>query len=181
MTPNELNTLDDVAYGLLFDVRRSVRYHDKRAAFFERLHRVGAALTILLAGSVLFDLARPGNTPWWMLGLALLASLLSVLDLVFGLSRYAQTHRELQRRFALLERTMVAGPSTGPCWAGYLSERLLIELDEPSVYKMLDTLCHNEMLLALGHARSGGHYVKVSWWQSATCQIWPWSGAFARA
>jgi len=32
-------------------VRRSIRYHDRRRAFFETLHRLTGALTVLLASA----------------------------------------------------------------------------------------------------------------------------------
>lgn len=179
MTPAELASLPDTSYNLLFDVRRSVRYHDKRAAFFERGHRITNALTILLAGSVLFDIARPGETPVWMLALALVGSLLAVADLVIGFAKMGNQHRDLQRRFADLERRMIVGPAQGDCWAGYNSERLLIEMDEPTVYTVLDTICRNELLKASGFDSQSGHYVHVSAWQRITCQLWPWSGSFA--
>ncbi len=181
MTPSELANLHDDAYSLLFDVRRSVRYHDKRAAFFERSHRVTNALTILLAGSVLFDIARPGETPWWMLALALAGSLSAVVDLVAGLAKMGNQHRDLQRRFSELERRMIIGPSQVECWTGYHEERLLIEMDEPTVYTVLDTICRNELLKANGFDRQSGHYVPVSAWQRLTCHLWPWSDAFATA
>jgi hypothetical protein len=48
-----IEDMTDAQYGLLFDVRRSIRYHDRRRAFFETLHRITSALTILLVGWVL--------------------------------------------------------------------------------------------------------------------------------
>lgn len=179
MTADDLESMNDAAYGLLFDVRRSVRYHDKRAAFFDRMHRVTNALTILLAGSVVFDIARPGNTPTWMQSLALAGALMSVADLVVGWSKSANVHGDLKRRFAELERRMMLGPVQGECWVQYQADRLLIEMDEPAVYKMLDTLCHNELLHASGFERSAGHHKTITTWQRLTCHLWPWTGSFA--
>ena len=181
MTPAELDQLPNSAYSLLFDVRRSVRYHDKRASFFERCHRTTNMLAILLAGSVLFDIARPGNTPWWMQALALFGALLSATDLVTGFAKTGNLHRDLLRRFAELERRMIAGPAEGDCWTQYSAERLLIEMDEPTVYIALDTICRNELLTASGFKKGSEHYVAVSKWQHFTCQLWPWSGASSHA
>lgn len=181
MTPSEMSALDHQAYGFLFDVRRSVRYHDKRAAFFERTHRLNSAFTILLSSSVVFDIARPGDTSPWLIALALAAALLSVVDLVVGLSKMGSQHRDLQRRFAELERRIITGPVQGECWTQYHAERLLIEMDEPTPYVMLDTICHNELLHAQGFAKDDNRRVSVSWWQRTTCQLWPWTDAFARA
>ena len=81
-------------YDVLFAVRRSIRYHDRRRAFFDLLHRISAGLTVLLAGSVLFDLARPGDANLWMTLLAVMAALLAAWDIVIGYTGRANLHLE---------------------------------------------------------------------------------------
>ncbi len=172
MTPVEPANLDLEAKGLLFDVRRSIRYHDKRAAFFERTHRVTNATTILLASSVLFEIAYPDNKPnCWMQALALAGSFLAVLDLVVGLSVMGNKHRDLQRRFAMLEISLMADPKHVKL-SKHQQERLLIEIDEPSPYVALDSICRNELLRAMGE-KTG--YVEVRWWHRLTCHLWTWT------
>lgn len=175
-----LKKLDDASYQLLFDVRRSVRYHDKRAYFLNMVSYFGVLLTCFgIAGSCVagFSASRDGVILLFMYFLlALSGELVRVSTYKRGV-----LHTSFKFRFAWLERRIVTGPAQGDCWAEYHSERLSIEMYEPTPYKILDTLCHNELLRAEGFKRESKHYVKVGWWQSLTCQLWPWSDAFTHA
>lgn len=172
-----LADLSHSQYGVLFDVRRSVRYHDRRRAYFERLHQITGGLTVLLAGSVLFDLARPGTTPIWMTALAVAAALLSAWDIVVGYASKANLHRDLRARFVALEMQMLSGGADDATWGCHQQERLRIEQDEPPIYRVLDSLCHNELLAAEGFDREGNgksHFVTLSRWQKVTRHLFHW-------
>ena len=147
MTRSEMT---DAQYALYFDVRRSIRYHDRRSAFFERMHQLTGVLTVLLAGSVLFDIARPGDNPAWLLALAAIAALFSAFDIVIGYAAKAGQHRDLKARFAALEIAIVTGNADAATWQAHHTERLRIEQDEPPIYRALDLLCHNELMRAEG-------------------------------
>lgn len=169
--------LDNDQYGLLFDVRRSIRYHDRRRGFFERLHRLTSVLTILMAGSVLYDLGKTGETAAWLVGLSAAAALLAALDMVVGYSTWATRHQELKGRFAALEIDMLRGDSEAATWNEYRLQRLQIERDEPPVYRALDLLCHDELLVAEGvtRANSADQFSDVGSWQRWTSQFWHWA------
>jgi len=165
-------------YGFLFDVRRSIRYHDRRRAFFERLHQITGGLTVLLAGSVLFDIARPGDSPWWLLAIAAVAALLSAWDIVVGYASKATLHRDLKGRFCELEAKIFVGDAAADTWASYRAARLRIEQDEPPIYRALDLLCHNELLLAEGYGRDGDdgkHFVTVPGFKRLTSHFIHWA------
>jgi hypothetical protein len=168
--------LSDDNYGLLFDVRRSIRYHDRRVAFYERFHQITSLLTILMAGSVLFDLARPGETPGWLMTVAVVAALLAAFDMVVGYSRRATLHSQLRERFARLEIEIVIGPKDGDVWSKYVHERLLIEKDEPTPYHVVDALCRNEVLVAQGFTKKkdSDQFVQTKWYQRWTAHLFHW-------
>lgn len=176
MNPQCLLDLSDDKYGLLFDVRRSVRYHDRRRAFYELLHWITGLLTILMAGSVLFDLAKPGNTAWWLIGLSVVAALMAAMDMVVGYNKRANLHGNLRERFALLEIAMIDGDTLDATWQQYQRTRLQIEKDEPAVYKIVDLLCHNELLVSEGVTRDKepGRFAKMAWYHVWTSHIWRW-------
>lgn len=155
-------------HGVLFGVRRSSRYHERRMAHFERLHRATNAVTILLAGVVLLEVAG-SIVPTPIRVLAVLGALLSTLDLVIGFAKSADRHRDLKRRFVLLEREIVLGRPTTDC----VAMRLEIESDEPAKYFALDILVHNELCLSLGpHYRDSVR--DIGWWAGSTAQWWRW-------
>lgn len=166
--------MSDEQYGLLFDVLRSIRYHDRRRAFFDVLHRSNSALVILLAGSVVFDLAKPGESPWWMVALALVASLLSIMDLVIGYSTASNRHSDLKRRFAELEIAIRSGGEDELTWASHHTVRVRIEQDEPPIYRVLDLLCYQEVCRSLGmYDRADS--IEVCWFKRLTRHLHHWS------
>lgn len=139
---------------LLFGVRRSVRYHRRRERFLDSAHNLGALATAL-AGSatVVTLLAELG--PRVVLVAAALTAVAGAIELVFGLAKGARLHSELARDFIGLEQNLVrAGPglSTGAL-NRFQARRLEIEEREPPALRVLDTLCHNELLRALGYPK----------------------------
>ena len=163
--------MSDEQYGLFFGIRRSIRYHDRRVAFYTGMHHLTGVLTVLLAGSVLFDVARPGNNPSWLIILALLAAVLSAIDVVVGYAAKSGLHRDLKRDFNALEARIVL--ETDGDWDQYRVERLRIEQNEPPIYQALDLLCHNEVLRSDG--AEGKYYVTMTWWQQMTRHIFHWA------
>lgn len=176
MNLQQLLQLSNEQYGLLFDVRRAIRYHDRRRSFYEQLHHLTSLLTILMAGSVLFDLAKKAETADWLIWVSVAAALLAAIDMVIGYSKHASLHSSLRERFANLEIEMVSGPDDGDCWLGYHKERLLIEKDEPAIYQVLDGLCRNELLVAEGFSKKDTpeHFFKSGFWQRWTAQLFRW-------
>ena len=151
--------LDEEYRMLLFGVRRSVRYHLRRRRFYERFRDAallvaaasgsaavaafGSELTARLADSV--EVAVPAAV-----------AVMALAYLVVRSLRKARLHTDLGRRFIALERRLVAAGSS-PSEAALVEatqERLTIESDEPPVLRVLDTLCHNELLRAMGYPRS---------------------------
>lgn len=174
-----LKELSDQQYGLLFDVRRSIRYHDLRSGFFDRLHQLTGGLTVLLSGSVIFDLARPGETSAWMLAIATIAALLSAWDIVVGYASKAGLHRDLKARFFALEIAIVSGDTSAETWNRHQVERLSIERDEPPIYRVLDLICHNQLMRAEGfdpqdRKRGANHFAKITPFQRITRHVFHW-------
>ena len=169
--------MSDDQYRIFFAVCRSVRYHDRRRAFFEQLHRISAGLTVLLAGSVLFELSRPGESAWWITCIALAAALLAAFDIVIGYAFRANLHFDLKRRFGELEMAVVSGDNNDEIWKRHQLERLRIEQDEPAIFRALDVLCHNELLRAQGVGRGEEGktgFIELSRWKRWTCHFLPW-------
>src|SRR5690554_1801492 len=102
------NELSDDQRDLLFDVQRSIRYHDRRLAFFDRLHRVTLVLTVLLAGYVLVEASTTAPTPAWVVMLSVVAAIMALIDVVTNYSAKAELHRLLKTRFIQLEMEIVA-------------------------------------------------------------------------
>ncbi len=176
-------SLEDRWVGLLFGIRRSIRYHSRRESFFSRLHKSNAFLNVILgtatAAAVLKTVSAQWS-PWFSLSRALAITCLSALDLVFGFADKARQHSELRRRFTDIERCMI-GAADEKQLKTCVKDRLSIEASEPPKMFALDVLCHNELLRAEGYDRNdpdeAKEYWKVSGWQRLTANVWPWEGA----
>ena len=157
-------------YGkLLFGVRRSVRYHNRRRLFFDRLHKFATFLSALAGtatvASVLAKLPAP-----WTIAFALIVAVFSIMDLVVGTAQAARLHNDLAKRFIELEKALIALKDPTPeDIAGLTAQRLDIEADEPPPLKVLDSICHNELLRALGYPEQ--YFVKIRWYQRLLSQF----------
>ena len=167
----------DEAHRLLFGIQRSARYHDRRRAFFDLLHHITNVVTILLSGVVLMDLAGT-SVPDSFKASAAIAAILSAFDLVIGFSRRAAEHRDFKRQFIELERKMLSARSSED-FESIVSARLAVEADEPAVFRALDGLCHNELMIAHGHSQTdpvdAAHFANIPLPVRWTANLFKWS------
>jgi len=136
-------------YQLLWAVDKSARYHHRRQAFFERWHRVTAALGIFFGTSAAAT-ALNGVGHHLTFISALIVAVASTIDLVVGTAPAARDHAELRHRFLLLQ-IQIERSSEVPEELevqDWKRERLTIEADEPPIYVALDLLCENEVAMA---------------------------------
>lgn len=161
------NSHDDY-HNLLFGVRRSVRYHNRRRRFFTALHKLQVVCSLFLASVAVMAFAEAIGNEWprWAKALpAALVSVLTALDLVFGWVDKTWLHADLERQFIELERQLEAARDnpTAELIVQMTDRRLDIERQEPPVLRVLDTLCHNDLAHAMGHGAE--QQVRVGFWQ----------------
>lgn len=162
--------LDEPTYTLLFGVRRSVRYHLHRRRFCERW----SALTIIIgvvggtaaSSTAAVDTLKPDWLPILFGGLVALAS---IGALAFGTTRLANLHTELAREFVDLESRFDLSQSLSAQQLNeFTRERLRIEAKEPPVLRLLDLMCHFEILKSLGDVRE---LPRLRPWPRATIHV----------
>ena len=160
--------MDNSHHNLLFGIRKSVRYHDRRRSFFLTLHTLVMLVTLLTSSGyvVAFATEVAGRLPYWVnvTSMALVAFLVG-LDVVVGFARKATIHNDLKRRFIQLEQQLelVRNNHTPEDIARLTNERLNIESDEPPVKHALNLICHNELMRAMGYKEE--EQVKINWLQ----------------
>jgi hypothetical protein len=172
--------------GLLFDVQRSIRYHDRRVAHFDKLHKATNVFTILISGVVILDVFTPFTSPsldvdgqssalsLWVKIFAAIAALFSAFDLVVGFGHRANEHRDLKRKFCVLEREVISA-STPESIQDAQIKRSEIEAEEPPIFRALDAMCYNEMIIAQGHSTTSEHFHKVTRFKRLTANWLRWS------
>jgi hypothetical protein len=151
------------AWKLTFRVDKSMRYHQRRRAFFDRCHR-WVMFAVILSGSAAFaDLVDPAYA-------AAAGALLAALDLTLGFGMRARDHQLLYQRFAELHRKLRGRPDLpGQEVAALRDECLAIEADEPPVMVALEVDCHNETARAWGTANP--EMPVLSGWQRLTMHL----------
>ena len=134
--------LDEQINKLNFSVELSMRYHQRRRAFFERNHNI-IMFFIIVLGSAAFSSIFDDWQRLLTAGVALLAA----GDLVWKPSHRSRDHEVLFRRFSHLAADLRTGESNEANYRRWKKERIEIELDEPPVYRALANDCHNEVTL----------------------------------
>jgi len=155
---------------LLFAVRRSVRYHRRRQRFLEGVNRV-IRIVLLLSGfgTITVVTAKLGES--WTLACAFVIAVVTAIDLVTGVGKSASLHGVLAGSFLALEREMIqAGDeSSDKSVREFMARRLEIEADEPAILRVLDCMCHNDLLRAMGY--DDQEYADIPWWQRLLAHV----------
>lgn len=145
---------------LLFQVRISRRYHNKRRGFLEAVNRSASALAIIVGSAAATAIFAGVFSPILVM-LAFISAVLSSLDLAFGVGAKAALHSELWRRFTNLEQQMLGGNYNAII--AFRQERLSIESDEPAELRVLTNLCYNEQCVSEGMEQRD--QVHIKWYQ----------------
>lgn len=145
--------LDERTYDLLFGIRRSVRYHNHRRRFYEIWNSTTVTIGVLGGSSAAtaFLAELPSGWEWLPALFAGIVAVLSALDLSIGTARRADSHADLSRQFIVLEQKFAHGRSLEDGeHEEIVRSRLDIEASEPTPLRLLDVMCHFELLRALG-------------------------------
>ena len=149
-----------------FAIDKSLRYHQRRRAHYERLHRLVMFGVILSGSAALGDVFAEPKC------FALLGTILATLDLVFGFSMKARDHVMLYSDFtALLIEIRTAVKPTERLLGEWDRRRLEIEAKEPPIFWAVEASCDNEVTLARGQEASGlvklgrRHLLLMHWWR----------------
>jgi len=148
---------------LLWSTQLSVRYHNHRIRFYDGIHMLSTFIMILLgSGTVIFALKNMDTVLVMFAGL--LVTFFSTLDLMWGTTKKSRFHYDLSKRFINLEREIIRIEDGD--LAQITDQRLLIEMEEPPVLRVLYDYCYNEMLQMKGTEE--GNILKFKWYHRLT-------------
>lgn len=163
--------LTDEWHALLFDVRRSVRYHNRRRAFYDRLDQISNMLSVMLGSTAIYGVLEQSWKTIALVALGLVTGL-SAINLVLASSQRARLHFDLVRRFVELEKMMVKAVPSKESLSEFTEARLTIEMDEPPVLRVLDALCYNEQARSMGYSDS--YLAQIGWFQRQLAPFIDW-------
>ena len=155
-------SLDQRWHDLLFAVRKSVRYHERRQRFFMSCNRFVSFVTAASGTSAVVTLLNDADKGV-VLAIALLITLAGLLDLVFGTARRISEHGNLAREFVALERRMTLTETSSEALRELTAARLEVEEREPPILRVLNVLSHNDVMRSMGYPPS--QWARVTPWQ----------------
>ena len=149
--PNQ--ALKDRFNDLLFSVRRSIRYHNRRRSHYDRFRKFNTIISVIGGSAVIAAiLGKAGSI--WPLTFSAIVAISAAIDLVINSSQMARFHHDLARKYFEIEKEMVScGQATEDQVINWTERRLTIEAEEPPVLHVLNTICHNELCRALGYGK----------------------------
>lgn len=166
------NAFEDF-HDLLFRVRRSIRYHGYRRKFFDQIG-VSVTAASFIFGSATVAAAIGSKWPVVAAYCGAIITALATLSMVFRVNEKARHHFDLGKRFGEIEKTMLRkGEVTASDVREWMAEVLSIEMEEPPIKRVLDTICHNELIRA--YDLDPNYYVRVGWFQRFVKQWVDWS------
>ncbi|WP_375738048.1 hypothetical protein [Pseudomonas boanensis] len=180
----------DELHELRFYVRRNIRYHLRRFAFFTKWSRLTAFLGVLFGSAAAATLMAKAPAEVTAV-FAVLVTIASAIDLIVGTSQRAALHNDLRRCYLEIEEELdTAG------WLDAEPRRKLwakirrIEGDEPPALPVLELMARNDVICAMfdgdersehfipipGHMRATAHWIN---WDTSdlrpspnpTCQV----------
>lgn len=153
---------------LLFSIRRSVRYHNRRRSFFDRFSKLTTIMSVLGGSAIIVSILSKVNN-LWALCFSVIVAIAATFDLVINSSQMARFHHDMSRKYIEIEKNMVLKNPDNLLISQWTAARLDIEAEEPPVLHILNTICHNELCRALGFPQKEIH--KISPLQRLFCQI----------
>ena len=134
----------------LFDVRLSIRYHERRQGFFNGVLKLAMFVTLILnSAAVGLVLSHLGEV--WTILAMLTGTVFLAGSLAYGVRSKSSLHEDLKRRFIRLEQEIRGKPRTDDTATWAQIERLAIEADEPSAsMATVIAVCHNDESKAMG-------------------------------
>ena len=148
---------------LNFSIEVSMRYHQRRRAFYERSHSVIMFLIVVLGSAAFSALVQE-----WSSLLVATATILAALDLVWTPSHRSRDHEMSFRRFSSLISDVRTDDESEENFAKWKKERITIEADESPIYWTLAHDCYNEVIRLTDEP---GKLVKIPWWRRLTMHL----------
>ncbi|RHW21710.1 hypothetical protein [Pseudomonas jilinensis] len=166
--------IDDEIYDLHFYLRRSVRYHMRRAAFFMKWQRFTSFIGVVFGSAAVatFISKSPSEVA---IAFALAITVASAFDLVVGTGQHAWLHNDLRKRFLELEGVLVSTPTSNELVADIKHRIRRIEADEPPSRELLNLMARNDIIRADFPAEDASKAVcNIGWLKRATANLVDW-------
>ena len=136
--------LERAFHALLFEVSRSIRYHQYMERHYDRFHFLASAFSVIFGSAAVGTSIANLPTAFVVVPTALIA-VFGALDIIMATPKKARLHADLRRAFKELRRDMVSlDRPTARQLSMFRQRRESIELEEPPHLRVLNAICWNE-------------------------------------
>ncbi|WP_447781185.1 hypothetical protein [Pseudomonas plecoglossicida] len=133
----------------IFAIRRSIRYHLRRTAYFDALDKVTNMASVMFGSAAIYGvLSKKAES--LALVMSALVTFISTINLVVSSAQRARAHADFVRQYVDLEKRLLSPPSEEELLS-IRQDRLTIEASEPPVLHVLNAMCHNEVMRSMGY------------------------------
>lgn len=154
-------------HNALFSVRRSIRYHQRRRSFYDRLDKTSNMLSLIFGSAAIYGVLQKEYQVVALVASAVVTIAASI-NLVVGSAQRGRDHTDFMRKYVELEKSMLAD-ETEELLLQVQEARLNIEAEEPPVMHVLNAICHNELMRAMGYPKK--ELPKIGFFQSWVAQV----------
>jgi hypothetical protein len=153
-----------------FGVKKSLRYHSRVRAYYERLD-IWTKWLSAVAGASAFAVLLGDSKSLSAAALTFIVTALALLDIIVAFSQKARLHQDLYRRFSdlAIEIAKLQHP-IAPDVAQMRAKRIAIEADEPPAIDVLEKWCWN--LEAASRGGNQGDFHQLSKWQKLRASMY---------
>lgn len=170
---SDTEALAESVHQLTFYIRRCVRYHMHREAFFGKLNRTTSFLGVVFGSATIATLFQ--GREYLTIGSAAIVTVFSALDLVVGTSSRSAQHGDLRKRYLALEVRLMAPGITLDDLSEIKTEIRRIEADEPPALAFLNEIASNEVIRSMYSGQEANEYVaRLPWLKRFTANIIDW-------
>ncbi|AMT90087.1 MULTISPECIES: hypothetical protein [Pseudomonas] len=154
-------------HNTLFSVRRSIRYHQRRRSFYDRLDKTSNMLSLIFGSAAIYGVLQKDYQAVALIASAIV-TIASSVNLVVGSAQRGRDHTDFMRKYVELEKSMLCDDSD-EVLLQVQETRLSIEAEEPPVMHVLNAICHNELMRAMGYPKK--ELPKIGWLQTWVAQV----------
>jgi len=172
-----MTQIADKHHEIGFYLRRCIKYHTYRSAFFAKLKTFMSFVGVLFGSAVAAALVAKAP-PEYAIVASIIVAGFSAFDLVVGTAKRSWDHNDLKKRYFAIEIEFLdIDPAT-------FTEKMLrdfdikirkIESDEPYGLQLLNAIAENEVIRASYAAEDAERYVcKLPWYKRVTANVIDW-------
>lgn len=170
---SDLDVFADAHHELTFYVRRCIRYHMHREAFFSKLNRTTSFIGVVFGSAAIASLFQDHKV--LTIGSAAIVTVFSALDLVIGTGNRAALHGDLRKRYLALEVKLLSSDLSAIDLKNIEVDIRKIEADEPPALAFLNEMASNEVIRSMYSSREANdHVASLPWWKRVTANVIDW-------